>query len=237
MDLQALMGGGSGGHGTLLVDVSEKLTIDGNISGSYGTIKKPEAESTEFNMTVKADKLDLKGDINTGSIGEGCSNFSRKTNIKIATTQATVVGNIHGFGRGNIDFTSNQLAMTGNIHGRKDSGIVINAADLNLTDDVIAEETSKIVINQNKMDAITKIQGNIKTVASNTQDTPTVNIILSGEKSYLEGAIDDNAQGTSISFNNGASWNVTDNSVVNNLKVDNARSTLMAPTPKSKPIP
>ena len=214
---------GSGSHGTLLVDVSEKLTIDGNISGSYGTMNGENDKSTEFNMTVKAGELDLKGDINAGSMGEGYSNFSRKTNIKIEAAKAAVTGNIHGFGRGNIDFTADQLAMTGDIHGKKDSGIVVNAADLNLTGDIIAEETSKIAINQGKMDAITKIQGNIKTVASNTQDSPTVNIILSGEKSYLEGAIDDNAQGTSISFNNGASWNVTDNSVVNNLKVDNAQ--------------
>lgn len=81
---------GSGGWGTVIVDAN-KLTIDGNICGTYGEMSRPGKELT---LSVKAGTLDMTGSINVGNEGAGHSNFDRNTTVKIEADVLNLKGDI-----------------------------------------------------------------------------------------------------------------------------------------------
>lgn len=81
---------GSGGWGTVIVDAN-KLTIDGNICGTYGTMPRAGKQLT---LSVKAGTLDMTGDINVGNKGDGNSNFDRNTTVEIKADVLNLKGNI-----------------------------------------------------------------------------------------------------------------------------------------------
>lgn len=105
---------GSGSYGTLNVDVN-KLNIDGNICGTYGTIAN---DFHTFYLNVRAKELSLKGDINFGSKGDSAShsNHGRRTIVNVNADRGTMTGNVQGFERGHVGIFSEQgLEITGNI--------------------------------------------------------------------------------------------------------------------------
>lgn len=91
------MGGviGTGGWGTVNVTAND-LTIDGNICGSYGAMNNTGKEAV---LNVNAGTLNMTGDVNVGSSGNGSSNFSRDTKVNITVAgQATIKGDINVLG-------------------------------------------------------------------------------------------------------------------------------------------
>lgn len=141
------------------------------------------------------------------------------------------------------------LKSFGNVVGElniESEKIIING-DINTTD----RNGGIVNINQNLDDAIVIINGDIKTgydynnpvgtiqpdEGSYKTNNSTVNINLSGVDSVLNGNIYDynireNVQdtvantGTNISFRNGATWNVTGDSIVKNIIANNANINL-----------
>lgn len=81
---------GSGGWGEVHVDAN-KLTINGNICGTYGEMSKPDKKLT---LSVKAGTLDMTGSINVGNEGAGHSNFDRNTTVDIKADVLNLKGDI-----------------------------------------------------------------------------------------------------------------------------------------------
>ena len=95
---------GSGSHGTVNVDVSNTLTIAGNIVGTYGTIDS-ESATTALHINVKAHDLQMTGDVNAGNRGEGKSNHTRTTYVDVSADQGVINGQVNAYERGNITVT------------------------------------------------------------------------------------------------------------------------------------
>lgn len=134
---------GSGGWGTLNVDVSNKLTIDGNISASYGLMNSLEGKS--FVLNIKAKELDMKGDINAGSQGAGYSNTNRTTILNLNVAKANVEGDVNVYGKSQSGFTGN-LAVSGSLNASKDSEVLLGGAFL--TDGSSQNQSSTISFNE-----------------------------------------------------------------------------------------
>ena len=81
---------GSGGWGEVHVDAN-KLTINGNICGSYGTMSNADKQLT---LSVRAGTLDMTGDINVGNEAKGNSNFDRNTTVEIEADVLNLKGDI-----------------------------------------------------------------------------------------------------------------------------------------------
>ena len=122
---------GSGSYGTVLVDVSDTLTIDGNICGSYGKVTTQAGKVLSLN--IKAGTLNMTGDINAGSVGADTSKFARNTVISIVADNLNLDGNIsiedtksteEGTKNGNeIDLVVNKSGtITGTISVSQDDG-------------------------------------------------------------------------------------------------------------------
>ena len=133
-------------------------------------------------------------------------------------------------------------SVTGNANINADN-IIING-DINTTD----RDGGTVNINQDIDNATVVINGDIKTgydynnpvtdgEGSYETNNSNVNINLTGQNSMLNGNIYDynigeNAQGavantgTNISFRNGATWNVTGDSIVKNIIANNANINL-----------
>ncbi len=107
---------GSGGWGTLNVTANEKLTIDGNICGTYGKMTGGNHANTKFILKVTAKDLDMTGDINAGNMGTGYSNHDRKTEVTVkATESGKLVGNINAYKQGTIAVDLGQGSLDGNV--------------------------------------------------------------------------------------------------------------------------
>lgn len=114
---------GSGSYGTVNVDTKD-LIIDGNICGTYGTKEYP---NKEFLINIKTDNLNMKGDINVGSLErDEVSKFNRDTIVNITVTEnANIRGDINIYGKDadgagddsilNVDFKNNAV-LTGDIN-------------------------------------------------------------------------------------------------------------------------
>lgn len=110
---------GSGGWGTLNVTANEKLTIDGNICGTYGQLKGDDHKDTKFILNVTTKDLDMKGDINAGNMGSGYSNHDRKTEVTVkATGTGKLVGAINAYKQGTIAVDLGQGSLDGNVNAR-----------------------------------------------------------------------------------------------------------------------
>lgn len=81
---------GSGGWGEVHVDAN-KLTINGNICGTYGKMSNADEKLT---LSVRAGTLDMTRDINVGNKGDGNSNFDRNTSVVIEADVLNLKGNI-----------------------------------------------------------------------------------------------------------------------------------------------
>lgn len=129
---------GSGGYGTVNV-VANNLTIDGNICGTYGT--RSDAGKT-LSLNVTADNLNMKGNINIGSMKSGNSDFNRDTIVNITVTEnANITGDINVYGNEdkagddsilNVDFKNNAV-LTGKINVEGKLGTVNLGGNADMT--------------------------------------------------------------------------------------------------------
>ena len=83
---------GSGSWGIVNV-VANDLTINGNICGTYGTMSSLDGKTMELNVT--ADNLDMTGDINLGTRGEGYSKINRDSKLNLNVNNGVIDGDIN----------------------------------------------------------------------------------------------------------------------------------------------
>lgn len=120
---------GSGGWGTANIDVTKTLKIDGNLCGTYGLLKDKEGENKHknsiFAMNIKAGKLEMKGDVNAGSIGSGKSKHDRTTIVNINAGEGSLIeGDFNVYERGNTAATG-ALTIDGDINVKGGGNVLL----------------------------------------------------------------------------------------------------------------
>ena len=121
---------GSGGWGTVIVDAN-KLTIDGNICGTYGKMSNPGKELT---LSVKAGTLDMTGSINVGNKGETNSNFDRNTTVEIKADVLNL--------KGDINVSNSKRTMSDATGGNISAVNLTVNKTANITGTIIASQTN-----------------------------------------------------------------------------------------------
>ena len=167
---------GSGSWGTLIVNAN-KLTIDGNICGTYGTITN---KAGTFFLDVTTQELDAEGDVNAGSRGTGYSNHARTTIVNLKADTGTLTGDIQTFQHGNVGiYSANGLNLVGDIIGQDDGrtvlGGVLNKSGeivqtggvINMTGNITLAETASLVVagTLNAADTVVTLQSAAPTAA------------------------------------------------------------------------
>lgn len=121
---------GSGGWGEVHVDAN-KLTINGNICGTYGEMSKPDKKLT---LSVKAGTLDMTGSINVGNEGAGHSNFNRNTTVDIKADVLNL--------KGDIKVDNNKRTGSNDAEGGNNSAVNLTVnKTANITGTIIASQT------------------------------------------------------------------------------------------------
>lgn len=167
---------GSGSWGTLIVNAN-KLTINGNICGTYGTITN---KAGTFFLDVTTQELDAEGDVNAGSRGTGYSNHARTTIVNLKADTGTLTGDIQTFQHGNVGiYSANGLNLVGDIIGQDDGrtvlGGVLNESGeivqtggvINMTGNITLAETASLVVagTLNAADTVVTLQSAAPTAA------------------------------------------------------------------------
>lgn len=231
-----------------VINFGTQNTLAGNINLQEGIVVSDGAvlnsNSTGFNaksIVVSAAANETIVNLNSDNIQLGYLDANRGK-VDIESNELTIGEN------GNVG-EAIHLKSFENVVGElniESEKIIING-DINTTD----RDGGIVNINQNLDDAIVIINGDIKTgydynnpvgtiqpdEGSYETNNSTVNINLSGVDSVLNGNIYDynireNVQdtvantGTNISFRNGATWNVTGDSIVKNIIANNANINL-----------
>ena len=169
-----------------------------------------------FTLNVNTDDLNMKGDINVGTSGEGYNTGARSTDVNIYAKNADIEGNISGWKRGDISLqVSENLNVQGTIQALpinpdastadkgKEASININAGNL-----VVESETN----------AVSAEKGQISLIADNMSLSAVDTGILS-----QEGATVSLSGNASISAANAMSGN---GSIVNNGNLSVAEGTV-----------
>ena len=168
---------GSGSFGTVLVD-ADKVTIDGNICGTYGTTKYA---GKELRLAIKANELNMTGDVNIGSHGTAYSKFARDTVVDIAVAKNAVID-------GDINVTNDGTALA-------ESGANNNVVNLAFNG------TGKITgaINVSRKDAVTR----------DVVGTNTVNLSGNADMSASSGKFAVSG-GSTVNFGGTGLWTVNE---------------------------
>ena len=168
---------GSGSFGTVLVD-ADKVTIDGNICGTYGTTKYA---GNTLKLAIRANELNMTGDVNVGSQGSAYSKFARDTVVDIEVAQSAVID-------GDINVTNDGTALA-------ESGSNNNVVN------IAFNGTGKITgtINVNRNDAVTR----------DTAGTNTVNLSGNGDMSGSSGKFAVSG-GSTVNFGGTGLWTVNE---------------------------
>lgn len=149
---------GSGTHGTLNVDVSGTLTIDGNLSGSYGAMNQPD---TTFAMNVKANHLQMKGNVNAGPAEEAYSTFHRHTNITVTANDGKIDGDITAREGATVSVSGSNtsaLSVTGSVVALSDSQITLS--NVSVGGGISAQDTATVLVS-GTADGTTAIEGSV----------------------------------------------------------------------------
>lgn len=174
---------GSGSFGTVLVD-ADTVTIDGNICGSYGTTKDA---GKVLKLAIKANELNMTGDVNVGSQGRKYSHFDRDTIVDIQVAKNAVID--------------------GDINVTNDSTVYTEGATNNNTVNLTFNGTGKITgtINVNRKTAVTYDAATTRDAAA----TNTVNLGGNADMSASSGkfAVSD---GSTVNFGGTGLWTVND---------------------------
>ena len=120
---------GSGAWGTANIDVTKTLKIDGNLCGTYGLLMDKEGENKHknsiFAMNINAGKLEMKGDVNAGSIGAGKSKHDRTTIVNINAGEGSLIeGDFNVYERGNTAATGT-LTIDGDINVKGGGNVLL----------------------------------------------------------------------------------------------------------------
>ncbi len=120
---------GSGAWGTANIDVAKTLKIDGNLCGTYGLLVDKEGENKHknsiFAMNIKAGKLEMKGDVNAGSIGSDKSKHDRTTIVNINAGEGSLIeGDFNVYERGNTAATGT-LTIDGDINVKGGGNVLL----------------------------------------------------------------------------------------------------------------
>lgn len=120
---------GSGGWGTANIDVAKTLKIDGNLCGTYGLLEDKNGENkyknSIFAMNIKAGKLEMKGNVNAGSIGSDKSKHDRTTVVNINVGEGSLIkGNFNVYERGNTAATG-ALTIDGDINVKGGGNVLL----------------------------------------------------------------------------------------------------------------
>ena len=168
---------GSGSFGTVLVD-ADKVTIDGNICGTYGTTKYA---GNTLKLAIRANELNMTGDVNVGSQGSAYSKFARDTVVDIEVAKNAVID-------GDINVTNDGTALA-------ESGSNNNVVN------IAFNGTGKITgtINVNRNDAVTR----------DTAGTNTVNLSGNGDMSGSSGKFAVSG-GSTVNFGGTGLWTVNE---------------------------
>ena len=195
---------GSGSFGTVLVD-ADKVTIDGNICGTYGTTKYA---GKELRLAIKANELNMTGDVNIGSHGTAYSKFARDTVVDIAVAKNAVID-------GDINVTNDGTALA-------ESGANNNVVNLAFNG------TGKITgaINVSRKDAVTR----------DVVGTNTVNLSGNADMSASSGKFAVSG-GSTVNFGGTGLWAVNEWSGTDgNLGVEESVTVqLTPPLPRLRP--
>ena len=228
---------GSGGYGTVNV-VASNLTIDGNICGTYGT--RSDAGKT-LSLNVTADNLNMKGDINVGSMGSGKSDFNRDTIVNITVTEnANITGHINVYGKDaegagddsilNVDFQNNAV-LTGDINvvGKLGTVNLGGNADMTSSSGVYNVSEGGNVNFTGGTWAVNKWSGdgdgNIK-VDENA--TLNINSTIKVAKAVINGDVvidTDEVTGAAITANNSATLSSSSNIILANVETGDVLTT------------
>ena len=216
---------GTGTYGTVKVDVTGNLAIDGNICGSYGTTKTDYTDK-EADINIHAGTLDMKGDINIGSLGSAentQSNFSRDTNVSLTVDNAARID-------GDINIMGNKA------YSDTDTGHTTNIASMD-------QSVLNLTLNGDSV-----ITGTINVTGTGTDtDDPiaTVNLGGTGDMTASSGkfAVSGNGNvnftgGTwainewsgddgNLSIGKEATVEVNDNITVNTINLENGSTTIV----------
>ena len=205
---------GTGSYGTVNVDVTGTLTIDGNICGSYGKVTV--ANNKAADLRIHAGTLDMKGDINVGSKGDGNSNFSRDTNVSLTVDNAARID-------GDINVMGNKLNSSS--AASNDESVL----DLTLNGDSVITGTIKVTGTGTGSDASTATV-NLGGTGDMTASSGIFDVSGNGNVNFTGGtwAINEwNGTDGNLSIGEKATVEVNDNIIVNTINLENGSTTIV----------
>lgn len=202
---------GTGSYGTVNVDVTGTLSIDGNICGSYGTTGTSYSDK-KADINIHAGTLDMKGNINVGSAGSGSSKFSRNTDVSLTVDNAARID-------GNINVMGNKLSGNTAV---SDAGSILN---LTLNGDSVITGTISAV-GAEGTDATVNLGG----TGDMTASSGIFNAESNGNINFTGGtwAINEwNGTDGNLSIGDGAAVEVNDNITVNKVTLSEGSTTIV----------
>lgn len=204
---------GTGGYGTVNVDVTGTLKIDGNICGTYGGRNDSDKQAV---LKVHAGTLDMKGDINIGSEGSDKSDFSRNTNVSLTVDNAaSIVGDINVWGN---------TSTTG-----KDVSEDASSLDLTLNGDSVITGTINVKGTGTGEGASTATV-NLGGTGDMTASSGKFNVSDNGNVNFTGGtwAINEwNGEDGNLSIGKGAAVEVNDNITVSKVTLSDGSTTIV----------
>lgn len=202
---------GTGSYGTVNVDVTGTLSIDGNICGSYGTTGTTYSDK-KADINIHAGTLDMKGNINVGSAGSGSSKFSRNTDVSLTVDNAARID-------GNINVLGNKLSGSTAV---SDAGSILN---LTLNGDSVITGTISAV-GAEGTDATVNLGG----TGDMTASSGIFNAESNGNINFTGGtwAINEwNGTDGNLSIGDGAAVEVNDNITVSKVTLSDGSTTIV----------
>ncbi len=225
---------GSGSYGTVNVDTKD-LIIDGDICGTYGTTKYPDKE---FLINIKTDNLNMKGDINVGSLEiDKVSKFNRDTKVNITVTEnANIKGDINIYGNEagddsilNIDFQNNAV-LTGeiNVEGKLGTVNLGGNADMTSSSGVYNVSKGGNVKFTGGTWAVNKWSGEDGNINVGENATLNINSTITVAKAVIDGDVvidTDEVTGAAITANNSATLSSSSNIILANVETGDVLTT------------
>ena len=206
---------GTGGYGTVNVDVTGTLTIDGNICGTYGRRNDLDKQAK---LTVHAGTLDMKGNINVGSLGSDVnvqSNFSRNTIVSLTVDNAARI--------------DGDINVMGNKASDKNTSGNTSSLDLTLNGDSVITGTIKVTGTGTAGNASTATV-NLGGTGDMTASSGKFAVSGNGNVNFTGGtwAINEwSGDDGNLSIGKEATVEVNDNITVNTINLENGSTTIV----------
>lgn len=232
---------GSGSWGTVNV-VSNNLTIDGNICGTYGTMNSLDGKTLELNVT--ADNLSMNGDINLGNRGDGYSRNNRDSELNLNVNNGVINGDINilskdsnngvGDAVANINFAeSGQINGTITVEGNDNDQIntTVNLggnADMTLSSGVYNVTKGGNVNFTGGTWAVNEWDGDDGNINVGENATVNINNTITVADAVIDGDVvldTDKVTGAAITANNSATLSSSSNIILANVETGDVLTT------------